>query len=114
MGLSIDFGYFVMESWEFLTLCVLGFSFLIWSSWRSSYRYFADKIIRQHLLKFGEASLKSLSSSDFNEIRTYSDEADTHLREAYRAAKFLYGNVGVDFVNSLMEGSKSSDSSAQK
>ena len=107
MNLRIDFGYFVIDSWAFLLLIACGFSFLMWSAWRSSYRYYTDQVIRKHLIESGKANLKSMTSDDFEHIRLYSEKADKHLREAHRLAKYSYANLGEEFINNLLEETKS-------
>lgn len=103
MNLRIDFGYFVIDSWSFLLLTLFGFSFLIWSAWRSSYRYYTDQVIRKHLLESGKANLKCMTLEDFEDIRLYSEKAERHLREAQRLANYSYSHLGDEFINKLLQ-----------
>lgn len=103
MNLRIDFGYFVIDSWSFLLLTLFVFSFLIWSAWRSSYRYYTDQVIRKHLLESGKANLRCMTSEDFEDIRLYSEKAEKHLREAQRLANYSYPHLGDEFVNKLLQ-----------
>ena len=103
MNLSFDFGYFVIDSWALLLLTLGGFSYLIWSSWRSSYRYYTDQVIRKHLIESGKANLMCMTSEDFEDIRVYSEKADKHLREAQRLVNYSYPHLGDEFIEKLLQ-----------
>ena len=103
MNLRIDFGYFAIDSWAFLLLTLCGFSFLIWSAWRSSYRYYTDQVIRKHLIESGKANLKCMNLEDFEDIRIYSEKAEKHLREAQRLVNYAYPHLGDEFISKLMQ-----------